>query len=241
MTRVLVWNENRHEKQSPHIAALYPDGIHGALASHLRTVPGLDVRSATQDEPECGLSADRLSQTDVLVYWGHIAQNEIPDEIVDRLQRHILAGLGLVILHSACISKIATRLLGTTGMMKWRESGEHQRHWVVAPGHPIAEGVPEHFEIAQDETYGEHFDIPAPDELIFIGWSPGGEVLRSGTCYTRGLGRIFLFTPGHETYPVYHDQNVLKVIANAAKWAAKAEDREVVRGNVQPLEPLARP
>jgi len=237
MIRVVVWNEYLHEKQSEHIASLYPEGIHGAIAGALRPFPDLQVKTATQDEPDQGLSEAALAETDVLVYWSHIGQANFPEEAVDRLQRRVLGGMGLVLLHSACISKIFMRLMGTTCFIKWREAGEKQRVWVVAPGHRIAEGLPEHFEVEHDEMYGEHFDIPAPDELVFISWFPGGEVFRSGCCFLRGQGRIFYFQPGHETYPVYHDANVLRVIANAVHWAARVAGPQLTRGNVQPLEP----
>ncbi len=239
MIRVLVWNENRHEQISEHIAGLYPEGIHGAIANALRQFPDLQVSTATQDEPEHGLTEARLAETDVLVYWCHIAQGDFSDEIVARVHERILDGMGAVFLHSSCIGKVFTKLMGTTGMIKWREAGEKCRVWVVAPEHRIAEGLPECFEIAQEEMYGEHFDIPPPEELVFISWWPGGEVVRSGCCFTRGRGKIFYFQPGHETHPVYHNEQVLRVIANAAHWAAPTDPPAVMRGNVQPLEPLS--
>jgi trehalose utilization protein len=238
MIRVLVWNENRHEQTSEHIAGLYPEGIHGAIANALRRSPDLQVTTATQDEPEHGLSEARLAETDVLIYWCHIAQADFSDEIVARVHQRILDGMGAIFLHSSCIGKIFTKLMGTTGMIKWREAGEKSRLWVVAPGHRITEGLPEYFEVEEEEMYGEHFDIPPPEELVFISWFPGGEVLRSGCCFTRGQGKIFYFQPGHETHPVYHNEQVLRVIANAAHWAAPAAPPQITRGNVQPLEPL---
>jgi trehalose utilization protein len=239
MIRVLVWNENRHEQTSEHIAGLYPEGIHGAIARGLRADPELQVSPATQDEPEHGLSEARLAETDVLVYWCHIAQRDFSDEIVARVQQRIRDGMGAIFLHSACIGKVFTGLMGTTGQIKWREAGETSRVWVVAPGHRIAAGLPEFFEIEHEEMYGEHFDIPPPEELVFISWWPGGEVVRSGCCFTRGQGKIFYFQPGHETYPVYHDAQVLRVIANAVHWAAPTDPPGVTRGNVQPLERLS--
>lgn len=238
MVRVTVWNEFRHERTSAEIAALYPEGIHGAIAGYLRECDGLQVVTATQEDADYGLGEELLAATDVLVYWGHIAQQEIPDEVVDRLQRRVLEGMGLVVLHSACISRIFNRLMATSGQIKWREAGEKCRLWTVAPGHPITAGLPECFEIEQEEMYGEPFDIPPPDELVFISWFPGGEVFRSGCCFTRGQGRVFYFQPGHETHPVYRNPHVLQVIANATRWAAQVCPQPVVRGNVPPLEPL---
>lgn len=217
--RVTVWNEYLHEKNNPDVAKIYPEGIHTAIAQHLRG-QGLTVQTATLEEPEHGLTNPVLAQTDVLLWWGHQAHERVQDEIVDRVQKRVLEGMGLVVLHSGHLSKIFRRLMGTSGMLKWREMGEKERIWVVEPGHPIAVGLNEYFEIPQAEMYGEHFDIPAPDTLVFISWFQGGEVFRSGCCYHRGRGKIFYFRPGHETYPIYHQAEVLRVITNSVRWAA---------------------
>jgi trehalose utilization protein len=217
--RVTVWNEYRHEKTHAKVAQVYPDGIHEAIATHLRAA-GLAVRTATLDEPEHGLTADVLAQTDVLIWWAHMAHGEVADEVVDRVYGRVLDGMGLIVLHSGHFSKIFKKLMGTTCNLKWREAGEKERIWVVEPGHPIAEGLGEYFEIPHAEMYGERFDVPAPDALVFISWFQGGEVFRSGCCYRRGSGKIFYFRPGHETYPIFHQPEVLRVIANGVRWAA---------------------
>ena len=236
--RVTVWNEYRHELRSPEIAAIYPDGIHGAIAKFLRTVPGLEVRTATLDEPEHGLTDDVMNTTDVLIWWGHMAHHEVSDATVDKVQNRILNGMGLIPLHSGHYSKIFRRMMGTTCNLKWREAGEKERLWVVDPSHPIAEGLGEYFELPHTEMYGERFDIPQPDALVFISWFQGGEVFRSGCCFIRGQGKIFYFRPGHETFPIYHDANVQKVITNAVRWAASPRGHVVSFGNVKPLEKL---
>jgi trehalose utilization protein len=236
---VTIWNEYRAERHNPEVAAVYPDGIHAVLARAL-SAEGLSVRTATLDEPEHGLSADVLDNTDVLIWWGHGAHEEVRDEIVDRVQQRVLAGMGLLVLHSAHFSKVFKRLMGTSCNLNWREAGERERVWVVAPGHPIAAGLSEYFEIPQSEMYGEYFDIPQPDALVFVSWFQGGEVFRSGCCYERGLGRIFYFSPGHETNPIYHQPEVQRVITNAIHWLAPAERREVRFGNRRnPPEPLS--
>jgi trehalose utilization protein len=236
--RVTVWNEYRHEKENEQIAALYPGGMHQAIGAHLRG-EGLTVHTGTLDEPEQGLGAAVLEQTDVLIWWGHTAHDEVREEVVDRVQARVLAGMGLIVLHSAHFSKIFRRLMGTTCNLKWREAGEKERLWVVEPGHPIAAGLGEYFEIPQAEMYGEHFDIPAPDTLVFVSWFAGGEVFRSGCCFHRGRGKIFYFRPGHETYPIYHQPEVLRVITNAVRWAAPAAVPEVRFGHrPEPLEPF---
>ncbi|MGQ9629378.1 MAG: ThuA domain-containing protein [bacterium] len=234
--RVTVWNEFRHERKDRKIAEIYPEGIHEAIASYIRSQPGFEVSTATLDEPDHGLTDKFLADTDVLIWWGHIAHKEVRDDIVDKVQNRVLDGMGLIVLHSACFSKIFLKLMGTTCNLKWREIGERERLWVVEPGHPIAEGLGEYIEIENAEMYGERFDIPQPDELVFISWFEGGEVFRSGCCFRRGKGKIFYFRPGHETYPIYHNPDVLKVIANAARWAAPSEGPKVTFGNVKPLE-----
>lgn len=240
LRRVLVWNEFRHEKRNPAVAAIYPDGIHEAIAGPLRQA-GFSVRTATLDEPEHGLTEAVLDSTDVLVWWGHMAHPEVRDEIVDRVQQRVLAGMGLLVLHSGHYSKIFRRLMGTSCDLKWRDAGERERFWVVAPSHPIAAGLGEYFELDPEEMYGEFFDIPAPDELVFLSWFQGGEVFRSGCCYSRGRGRIFYFRPGHETFPTYHDANVQRVIANAIRWLAPAGGPVVTFGHrPEPIEQLAR-
>jgi trehalose utilization protein len=216
---VTIWNEFRHERQSDQVARVYPDGMHQVLADYLLE-QGLAVTTATLDQPEHGLTEAVLSATDVLIWWGHMAHDEVQELIVDRVHRRVLAGMGLIVLHSGHFSKIFKRLMGTSCDLKWREIGEKERIWVVSPGHPIADGLGEYFEIPQAEMYGEHFDIPAPDELVFISWFQGGELFRSGCCFYRGRGKIFYFRPGHETYPVFYQPEVRRVIRNAIHWAA---------------------
>ncbi|MCD6290485.1 MAG: ThuA domain-containing protein [Anaerolineae bacterium] len=233
---VVVWNEYRHERRSEEIAKIYPKGIHGAIADYLRTLPGMNVRTATLDEPEHGLTEEVLAETDVLIWWGHMAHGEVSDTVVDRVQASVLNGMGLIVLHSAHFSKIFKRLMGTTCNLKWREANERERLWVVDPSHPIAEGLGEYIEIPHAEMYGERFDIPQPDQLVFISWFQGGEVFRSGCCFYRGRGKIFYFRPGHETIPIYHQPDVLRVIGNAVRWAALPHGPTPTFGNVKPLE-----
>jgi trehalose utilization protein len=231
--RVLVWNEHRHEQTAPEVAAIYPDGIHGAVADALRA-GGLDVRTGTLDEPDQGLAS--LDWADVLIWWGHVAHAEVSDPNVDRIQARVLDGMGFVGLHSAHFSKPFKRLMGTTCNLKWREADDRERLWVVAPDHPIAAGLPEYLELEREEMYGEFFDVPPPETLVFVSWFTGGEVFRSGATYTRGRGRIFYFRPGHESYPTYHDAGVRRVLVNAARWAAGGRGSRPTFGNRQPLE-----
>ena len=219
MTQVTIWNEFRHERTEPHVRARYPHGIHTTLAEAL-TRTGLTVRTATLDEAEQGLPDTVLSTTDVLIWWGHLAHHEVSDALVERLHQRVLHGMGLIVLHSGHESKIFKRLMGTTCSLQWREADDRERLWVTAPGHPIVEGIGEYIDIEREEMYGEYFAIPQPETLVFVSWFTGGEVFRSGCCYTRGRGRIFYFRPGHESFPTYHHPQVQRVIANAVRWAA---------------------
>lgn len=239
MMNVTVWNENRHEKENKIAAEIYPNGIHGAIASFLESEE-FEVRTATLDEPEHGLTDDVLAATDVLIWWGHMAHEEVEDEIVEKIKKRVLEGMGLIVLHSAHFSKIFKELMGTTCDLKWREADEKERLWVVDPTHPITEGIGEFIELEEEEMYGEHFDIPTPDELIFVSWFEGGEVFRSGATFKRGRGKIFYFRPGHETYPTYYNKDVQKVISNAVRWAGNTNTPTPVYGNAKPLEKIKK-
>ena len=235
--RVTIWNEYRHEKKDEAVAKVYPDGIHSAIASMLGTEADMEIRTATLDEPQHGLTDEVLASTDVLLWWGHMAHGEVSDEIVGKVCQRVLDGMGFIALHSGHASKPFAKLMGTnSGELKWRESGDTERLWLIEPGHPIAANLPEYIEIENEETYGERFDIPAPDELVFISWFSGGEVFRSGCCYNRGLGKIFYFRPGHETYPIYYREDIMQVIKNAIRWAKPVCGPKPTFGQYRPNE-----
>lgn len=237
--RVTVWNEYHHEKVNEKVSAIYPNGIHGAIAAYLGEDNEIEVSTATLDEPEHGLTEEVLNNTDVLIWWGHCKHAEVSDEIAERVHNKVLSGMGFIALHSSHYSKPFKKLMGTTCSLKWREVGERERIWVIEPGHPIAEGLDQYFELEHEEMYGERFDIPEPDTLVFIGWFQGGEVFRSGCCYHRGYGKVFYFQPGHEIYPTYHKAEIIKVIKNAVKWArpiAKLDSLSAYK--VEPLEKI---
>jgi trehalose utilization protein len=227
---VTVWNEYRHERSNEAVRAVYPDGMHEALAGFLGKEEGVEVRTATLDEPEHGLNDDVLDATDVLVWWGHMAHHEVSDEVVSKVYRRITEeGMGLIVLHSGHASKIFQKVCGTpSNLLSWRESGDLERVWVVNPAHPIAAGIDDFFEIPHTETYSEYFNIPQPDELIFISWYSGGEVFRSGFTLTRGMGKIFYFSPGHESMPIFHQKEVQRVILNAARYVRRPRGMAVV-------------
>ena len=222
---VTIWNEYRHElaegQIGEYIRKIYPHGIHTFLAEKLQS-EDFEIKTATLDEPEQGLSDELLNNTDVLIWWGHCAHDEVKDELVDKIQKRILAGMGLIVLHSGHMSKIFRRMMGTACRLRWREAGEKERIWTVAQTHPIAQGIPETFVIPNHEMYGEPFDIPNDGKIIFMSWFEGGNVIRSGVTFERDRGKIFYFSPGHETFPVYHDAVIQQILTNAIRWAAPA-------------------
>lgn len=237
--RVTVWNEFRHERDlNCKASELYPDGMHAVIAAHLSKQPDMKVRTATLDEPEHGLTDEILAETDVLTWWGHCAHSEVSDDVVLKVQKRVLEGMGLIVLHAGHFSKIFKKLMGTSCDLKWREINEKERFWVIDPAHPITAGLPEHFELPHEEMYGERFDIPQPDELVLISWFQGGDVFRSGCCWHKSRGKVFYFQPGHETHPTYYDANVMKVIENSVRWAAPLDTPVPTFGRWDALERL---
>lgn len=234
--KVTIFNEYRHEKINKTVAAIYPDGMHAAIAEGITSTDS--IRFATLDEAEHGLTEEVLNDTDVLLWWGHLAHDEVQDDVVERVYRRVLQGMGLIVLHSGHFSKIFIKLMGTSCNLKYREADDKERIWIVNPAHPITSGLGEYIELPKEEMYGEHFDIPDPDDLVMVSWFEGGEVFRSGCCYKRGLGNVFYFRPGHETYPTYHNPEVRKVIDNAVKWAAPVKYEYPQYGEHAALDPI---
>lgn len=226
--QVTVWNENRWKESTRDMFRVYPEGIHGRLREIFEKA-GYSVQVALLDDPHHGLSREVLEQTDVLVYWSHIAQEEVSDEAAKQIVSRVNQGMGFIPLHSAHMSKPFTRLMGTTCTLNWRESDDEELMWTVCKGHPITEGVPSCVRFAPEEMYGEYFDIPRPDETVFISWFSGGEVFRSGVCYHRGKGNIFYFQPGHETYPTYYIPEIERILVNAVAWAASGSSEKELR------------
>ncbi|HRN18130.1 MAG: ThuA domain-containing protein [Truepera sp.] len=240
--RVTIFNEYLHELENDVVHDIYPEGIHATLAEAVTRLTGAEVRSATLRQQEHGLSQEVIDATDVLLWWGHKAHEEVADEVVDRVQRAVLGGMGLVVLHSAHYSKPFKRLMGTNASLKWREADEKERLWNLQPAHPILAGIPDYFELPREEMYGERFDVPDPDELLMLSWFQGGEVFRSLATWRRGHGTVVYFRPGHETYPTYHDPNVQRIVANAAAYAA-ARIRKPDTGSPEtsPIEQVPNP
>jgi trehalose utilization protein len=236
--RVTVWGEFRHEKRDEVVKKHYPDGMHQVIAKALGKNADMEIRTATLDEPEHGLTQEVVDSTDVFTWWGHCAHKDVSDEIVARVYKRVLEGAGLIVLHAGHFSKIFKKLMGTNCSLKWRVAGENkagetERLWVIEPSHPIAEGLSEYIELPNTEMYGERFDIPTPEKLVFISWFEGGEVFRSGCTWERGHGRIFYFRPGHETFPIFHNPQIQKVLTNAVRWAKP----RIIKEDVCPCSP----
>lgn len=221
MIKVTIWNEFRHEKINDEVKSVYPDGIHGAIAAFLAKQGDIKITTATLDEPEHGLTDEVLKNTDVLIWWGHMAHEDVDDAIADKVHKKVVEdGMGFIALHSAHGSKVFRRFSGAaSGKLSWREDEGLERIFFVEPSHPLAQGMPEYFEIPKTEMYGEYFCISAPDELVGISWFEGGEVMRSVFTYKRGMGKVVYLRPGHETLPIYYNENVQKLIINAVRYA----------------------
>lgn len=217
---VTIWNEYRHEKSDENVAKLYPNGLHAAIGEFLSNNDDMKITLAALDDPDQGLPDEVLNNTDVLLWWGHMNHGEVKDDLVERIrQRVYVGGMGFIALHSAHHSKPFRAIVGTTGNLLW---GDNQKEiiWNIMPSHPIAAGIPSHFELPEEELYAEPFQIPQPDAHIFEGWYEHGYVFRTGCTFLRGAGRVFYFQPGHETCPSFYDANVQRIITNGVRWAA---------------------
>ena len=222
------------------IGKLYPEGIHGAISAFMREQGDFDITTAVLEDPEHGLTEEILNRTDVLIWWGHKAHAAVEDDVVERIQMRVLNGMGIIVLHSGHFSKIFKRLMGTGCGLRWREVGERERLWVVNPYHPITQGMKPFIEIPNTEMYGEVFDVPDPDELVFVSWFAGGDVFRSGAVWRRGRGKVFYFRPGHETYPIFHNRDVLDIIARGSRYLVFQGNTAVLPSGecIQEKEPL---
>ena len=220
--QVTIWNEYRHERAEEACRAIYPNGIHGCIKEFLDKQPDLEVRLAALDDPQQGLPDEVLNNTDVLMWWGHVAHHEVDDALVEKIRQRVYTGkMGLIVMHSGHHSKVFRQVVGTNGNLSW---GRDQKEivWNLLPSHPIAAGIPDHFTLFE-ELYAEPFYIPQPDATVFGSWYEDGYIFRSGVCYLRGAGRVFYFQPGHEYCRSYYDPYVQRILTNAVYWAKPAD------------------
>ena len=232
MIRVLIWNEFLHEKEDEQVSSIYPDGIHKAIGDFL-AADDISIKYATLDDECCGITKEILTETDVLIWWGHMGHHLVPDEVAYLVRDAVLSGMGAIFLHSAHHSKPFRYLLGTSCNLCWRVTNDEERLWVIEPSHPITRGIDRSFAIEREETYGEPFVIPTPDKLLLISSFTGGEVFRSGCLYERGCGKIFYFRPGHESFPTYYIPEVQTIIKNATRFVAPTYRQEITCPHVR--------
>lgn len=218
---ILIYNEYVHERSNKDAMRVYPEGMHKAIADGLLHLdPSFNISYAFLENHTEVITKEKLAETDVMIWWGHMKHHLVADEVVDLIWEAVNKGMGLIVLHSGHESKIFRKLMGTRCSVHWRVDDENGRIWILNENHPIAEGVHNPIELTAEETYCEPFDVPVPDELIGITWWKGGEVFRGMSVYNRGQGKIFYFHPGHETFPSYYNQDVLRVIFNAVHYVA---------------------
>ncbi|MDE0261795.1 MAG: ThuA domain-containing protein, partial [Bryobacterales bacterium] len=246
----------------------------------LGALPGVTVVSVGQDDPGHGLGT--LDEQDVLVWWGHVRQGEVPDEIGQRVVERVRSGkLALIALHSAhwSVPFMEAMYSRTRDDAKRRfpnpdtkfefvpppgrmppaydslvtpayyafvrrgkvsqvrvdlpncvfpgvdAHGKPSMVTVTMPEHPIMAGLPRQFEVPQSEMYDEPFHVPEPDQLLFReDWRSGGW-FRGGMLWNLGEGKVFYFRPGHETFPVFKDPNVSRILENAVRWLGEGVQR----------------
>lgn len=227
--RVTIFTEFNKSMASEAGKRAYPEGMNECLRDLISEKHDVRMIVHTSEDDGTALTEEILKDTDVLVWWGHHYHATVSDSVVNLVQDYITRGMGLVALHSSHKSKIFMRMLGTPADLRWREINERERLWAINPAHPIARGLKEPYvDIPEDEMYGEPFSIPEPDELVFIGWFQGGEVMRSGCVFNRAYGKVFFFQPGHETNPTYKIPEIRNIILNAVDY-------------VKPTAPIAPP
>lgn len=223
--RVVVWSEGTAPKN------VYPHDIRGAVADGLKPLEakGWEIVTATITDPDQGVPQASLDKTDVLVWWGHQLHGKVKDNAVKRIVDRVNnGGMGFIALHSAHFSKALKALLKTNCGWKggYIEDGSKLDMVVKDKDHPIARGIKD-FSIPHTERYTEPFECPEPEAVVFDGvyTRPDGtkEHSRQGLTFNVGKGRVFYFQPGHETYPIFFDENMLKIMCNAVEWAGKAE------------------
>ena len=222
--RVVAWSEGTASKDEGS-KEVYPQDINTAVAEGLKPLAGWEIITASLDDPDQGLSEERLQGTDVLIWWGHKRHGDVKRELVDRIDKRVREeGMGFIGLHSCHFAQPFKKLMGTA--CSWGEyvaDGTSVKIIVKEPDHAICKGVKD-FVLPKIERYGEPFKVPTPEAVPLDGiyTKPNGDNQpgRMGLCWTVGKGRVFYFTPGHETYNDFYRPEVRLIMCNAVKWAA---------------------
>jgi trehalose utilization protein len=224
--KVVVWSEGT-ANVDPASKKVYPNDINSAIAEGLKPLEnsGWQILKASLNDPDQGLNDELLNDTDVLIWWGHKKHGEVKDALVDKIERRVKAGqMGFIGTHSCHFAKPFKHLMGTA--CSWREyvdDGTSAQIIVKEPNHPICKGVTS-FKLPRIERYGEPFAVPTPESVPLDGLytKPNGqtEPARMGMCWTVGRGKVFYFTPGHETFNDYFRPEIRQIFANAVQWAS---------------------
>ena len=226
--KVVVWSEGSANVDEGS-KKVYPEDINTAIAEGLAPLKarGWEIVKATLGDPDQGISDELLAGTDVLIWWGHKKHGEVKNELVDKIDQRVRDGkMGFIATHSSHFAKPFKKLMGTA--CSWGEyvvDGTSVEILVKEPSHPICRGV-RSFKLPKIERYGEPFAVPAPEAVPLDGryTKPDGKTApaRMGLCWAVGKGKVFYFTPGHETYDDYYRPEVRRIFVNAVQWAAPA-------------------
>ena len=65
--KVTVWGEFRHEKSNEKVLCVFPEGMHEAIAAGLPKFDIFNLRTATLDKPEHGLTDGVVNDTELLM------------------------------------------------------------------------------------------------------------------------------------------------------------------------------
>jgi len=216
---VVVWSEGTAPKR------VYPNDINGAVAEGLKPLKGWEVVTASITQPEQGLPDELLNRADVLIWWGHKKHDMVNDALVAKIEKRVKEdGMGFISLHSSHFAKPNKVLMGTA--CSWgayvKDSTTLDVN-VKDPNHPIAKGI-KNFTIKHSERYSEPYAVNEPQSVVFDGAHKlkdgTNDPSRIGMCWQVGKGKFFYFQAGHETDPVFFDENVRQIMRNAVEWAA---------------------
>jgi trehalose utilization protein len=223
--KVVVWSEGTANVDD-NSKKVYPNDINTAIAEGLKPLEakGWQIVKAGLNDPSQGITDELLNSTDVLIWWGHKRHGEVKNELVDKIEKRVKdQGMGFIATHSSHFAKPYKRLMGTA--CSWGEyvcDGTSVEVIVKDPNHPICKGV-KSFKLPLIERYGEPFAVPPTESLPLDGvyTKPDGSKAqgRMGLCWTVGKGKVFYFTPGHETYDDYYRAEVRQIFINAVEWA----------------------